>query len=430
MKGKDISPVCLGLLKKYGAQKAQCVLTKTKKYQIKASVGRLSLLRSAADIDLRLMAVKDGRQGQFAVNSTLKSEIVASARQAVAAAKASPVDAAYGISEFQPEHSFVQGDKKPNLDAMCARMSEFLQDAKRYPGLCLAETVLGFTFEEKLFANSNGVKFFSSIGVYDFSLDFSSVAGGRSSSVNFASLRLANLSRRLTECGSISLLLRQSGESVKAKPVNRKLTGDIIVSPECLDSFLRFVTEESLKDARIISGTSRYKDKVGAVVAAKGLTLISMPLSPEIAAGYFFTPDGYKAENVSVLENGRLKTLILSRYGAQKTGLKRASNYGGCYIASPGSENFGDVVKSVKRGLLVTRFSGGAPSLNGDFSGLAKNSFYIENGKIKFPVSETMIAGNIPKMFMHIKGISKERVNLGDAIYPWICFAGVTISGK
>ena len=38
------------------------------------------------------------------------------------------------------------------------------------------------------------------------------------------------------------------------------------------------------------------------------------------------------------------------------------------------------MVKNIDRGLLVTRFSGGSPSDNGDFSGIAKNSFYIQNG--------------------------------------------------
>ncbi|MDP2866118.1 MAG: metallopeptidase TldD-related protein [Elusimicrobiota bacterium] len=430
MTRKDLPHLCLELLKKYGAQKAQCVLTKTKKYQVKASAGRLSLLRSAVNADIRLLAIKEGQQGQVSINATGKSEITEAAKQAVQAAAASPRDTAYGISEFQQEQSFSRGDEKPDLDGMCARMSEFLRGAKTYPGLRLAEAALSFTFEEKIFVNSNRVGLSSSIGVYDLSLDFSSIAGGSSSSVNFASLRLANLSRPLMACGSIELLLKQSVESVRAKPVNRKFLGDIIVSPECLGSFLSFITEDSLRDSRIISGTSMYRDKIGSVVAAKGFTLGSMPLLPEIASGYFITPDGYKAENISILESGRLKTFILSRYGAQKTSLNRAANSGGCYVVDPGSEDFADVVKSVKRGLLVTRFSGGAPSQAGDFSGLAKNSFYIENGKIRFPVSETMISGNIPKMFMNIKCISKERVNLGDAIYPWIHFPGVTISGK
>ena len=76
----------------------------------------------------------------------------------------------------------------------------------------------------------------------------------------------------------------------------------------------------------------------------------------------------------------------------------------------------------------MCRFSGGMPSDNGDFSGVAKNSYYIENGKIKHPVIETMISGNISKMFLDINNISTENINFGDRILPWISFNGITIS--
>jgi len=65
-----------------------------------------------------------------------------------------------------------------------------------------------------------------------------------------------------------------------------------------------------------------------------------------------------------------------------------------------------------------------------DFSGVAKNSYYIENGKIRYPLSETMLSGNIAEMLRNIKGVSKERINFGDAIFPWIQFRGLVISGK
>jgi PmbA protein len=88
------------------------------------------------------------------------------------------------------------------------------------------------------------------------------------------------------------------------------------------------------------------------------------------------------------------------------------------------------MIKSTKQGLLLCRFSGGSPSDNGDFSGVAKNSYYIEDGEIKFPISETMVTGNLVEMMMNIKEISKERVNPGYHLYPWIKFDGLTVSGK
>ncbi|MBN2439709.1 MAG: hypothetical protein JXJ04_00125 [Spirochaetales bacterium] len=74
--------------------------------------------------------------------------------------------------------------------------------------------------------------------------------------------------------------------------------------------------------------------------------------------------------------------------------------------------------------------SGGTPNHKGDFSTVAKNSYYIENGKIQYPVNETMITGNIADVFMNILAVSKERINFGSGIFPWVLAGGITVSGK
>ena len=86
------------------------------------------------------------------------------------------------------------------------------------------------------------------------------------------------------------------------------------------------------------------------------------------------------------------------------------------------------MIKDIDKGIILCRFSGGSPSDNGDFSGVAKNSFYIENGEIKFPITETMISGNIAEMFMNIIDISNDNIDFGYNILPWISFDGITIS--
>jgi len=93
-----------------------------------------------------------------------------------------------------------------------------------------------------------------------------------------------------------------------------------------------------------------------------------------------------------------------------------------------GTKSFQEMIKDIDHGILLCRFSGGSPSDNGDFSGVAKNSYYIENGEIKHPVSETMISGNIAQMFMNIGDISNETIDFGDEVLPWISFDGITVS--
>lgn len=92
-----------------------------------------------------------------------------------------------------------------------------------------------------------------------------------------------------------------------------------------------------------------------------------------------------------------------------------------------GETPYAELIRSVKRGLLLGHVQGTMPSPDGEFSGAAKNSFYIENGEIKYPVIETMLSGNVFDMFKHVEGISKETVRERSNLTPWIAFGGVTI---
>ena len=205
--------------------------------------------------------------------------------------------------------------------------------------------------------------------------------------------------------------------------------GDVIVTPECMDNFVGFITRY-LYDYPIITKTSVFQEKLGKQIASKSFNLHSKPVSDDIAASYYVTGDGYEAQDSTVIENGILKTFLLGLYGSKKTGKERAVNQGGCWEIDSGDKTLDEIIKSTKKGIFLKRFSGGNPSDNGDFSGVAKNSYYVEDGKIKFPISETMINGNLVEMMMNIKQISKERINSGYHNYPWIKFEGLTISGK
>ena len=99
-------------------------------------------------------------------------------------------------------------------------------------------------------------------------------------------------------------------------------------------------------------------------------------------------------------------------------------------IMNGGNTSLSDMIKNVKKGLIMNRFSAGSPGVNGDVTGVAKNSFLIEDGKIVGAVSETMFSGNLTEMLLNVRAISEERINDGSSILPWVDFGGVTISGK
>ena len=51
---------------------------------------------------------------------------------------------------------------------------------------------------------------------------------------------MRDLEQELLERGSLDIMLRQTTEQVRTRPVKGKFMGDMIIAPDCLGSFLRF----------------------------------------------------------------------------------------------------------------------------------------------------------------------------------------------
>lgn len=428
--GREIAKDALEALLRLGADKAQTSASLIEKHEMNVDAGELSLLRTTFDTHVALTAIKEGKRGQTAANKSDLESIERAAHDAMDIAAASQPDDANDIAENQPAEVFATGNEAPDLDKMHMRIREFLDQVKgRHPKAVIRQAYLDFTRTSTCVMNSNGVDFESTKGVYHFMTMFSSKEGDKVSSFNYTSFSVKDLDRPLLECAGLDRLLRQSGEQIETVPLQGKFVGKVIITPECLDEILWFLAW-SVSDGPMIAGTSIYKDSLGKQVASELLTIHSRPVSDEIPDGYFVTHDGYKAQNMTLVEKGVLKSYLLSLYGAKKTGKDRAVNHGTSWVVEPGDVSLDDMVKSIDRGILLARFSGANPSANGDFSGIAKNSYLIEDGEIKYPISESMVSGNLAEMLMNVLAVSKERVYSGFSVLPWVAVSGATISGK
>ena len=427
----DALKYCSESLRKADIDKFQCAITEKRQYEMNLEGMEFSLIRTTVDNTLKISVIKDSRKGDISLNRVDPESIEEAIRTVTELSTTSQQDADYDVSPEQEPQQFTAGRGEPDVERMYELLKRYsLQIPHVFPQIKLMETTFTFLHTVTHFANSNGVDFLSTKGMYNLSSVFSSKDGDKTSSFNYSSFSLKELERDILDCASLRHLLQQSVEHLDAKPLQGKFIGDVVITPDCLNDFIQYYVYTYLGDRALIAGTSLLKDKMGEEVASPKLTLSSKPVSPEMADGYFVTPDGFAAENVTLIDKGVLQSFMLSLYGANKTKLARAKNSGDCWVVDPGDKSFDEIIKGVERGILVARYSGGNPSANGDFSGVAKNSYYIENGRIMYPVSETMIAGNLAELFKTIIDISSERVDFGSAILPYVHAGGVTISGK
>jgi PmbA protein len=253
---------------------------------------------------------------------------------------------------------------------------------------------------------------------------------GKTSSFNYLATVYENPADRIGEEKRVRRLLYETQRQIVTEQFAGSFEGDLVITPGCLENILCYVADTYLEDGALISGTSPWKDKIGEQVANPLINFELVAEHPDLPGTSVLSGDGYVAENMPLIEKGVLKNFILSRYGAARTGLPRSKNSGGTYVLGSGNRPLEEVISGVERGILMGRFSGGNPGPAGDLSGVAKNSFLIENGRITKPLSEVMISGNLADMLRDTVAVSQERENSGYWLLPWIRVKGVTISGK
>ena len=149
------------------------------------------------------------------------------------------------------------------------------------------------------------------------------------------------------------------------------------------------------------------------------------------------------SQRTLIIDKGVLKAFIYDSYTANKEGVESTGNASRSDYSTPpsvsisnliveeGRGKFEDLIQDVERGIVINRFSGNVNPQSGDFSGLAKQASYIENGEVKFPLKETMISGNSFTALKNIIDIGEEKRATFTGVYtPPILIKDLKIVSK
>jgi len=431
MTRRETAYYALDSLKKAGAGKAACMVSTGRKDEFNVEANKFSLLRTLFNNWLSIKAIKDGRKGKIVINKFDKESVDEAVANCMALTASAEPDDAEDIAEKGENKSFDQTCGGPDMDKLFSRSKEFIERlAGEFPKIVLESLISDFESTETTYVNSNGVEFNSSSEWYDVNTMYSAKDGGKSTSFNGYFTRVASLETPFMELGMQRQLLDESSRSLDPRMVDGKFTGKILLTPACGDMIWETLFTNFLSDMPLVKGTSRWKDALGGKVADSKLTLRMSPLNPMIVAGERFTDDGFESRDMDIILGGVLKNFALSLYGSRKTGKPRALNSSFNIEVASGDKPLHEIIKGIDRGILMNRFSGGSSGAGGEISGVAKNSFLIENGKVTDAIKETMVSFDITKVLENITAISSERCQNGVTLLPWCCFDGVTISGK
>jgi PmbA protein len=428
---KMIADKSLAALKNNGADKAQCSVRFTETHEFNVDGGKFSLFRTLFDNSLTLTAVKDDKKGSVGINRLDDESIAAAAVNCLAIADSGAADPAWAFAEKSENGTFTEGSPEADLDLLFDRTEELMNDIKaQFPLILMEQMIVTHKKRHTVFKNSFGVEYEVLSGNYEIELMFSAHEGEKSSSFFGSGVYTDRLDTPFMELGTIREDLANVSKQLETNPLEGKFTGVAVLPPSSLGTFIGSALSNFTADGTLLDGTSPWKDSLGKVVADSAITISAAPLDERIVCGERFTGEGFLSENYDIIKDGVLESFMLSGYVANKTGLPRAKNSSYAIVMKPGETPYADIIAGIERGILVGRFSGGEPGTSGDFSGVAKNSFLIENGKITCALSETMISGNLGELLKNVHAISSEVVCDGATVLPYAAFGGVTVSGK
>ncbi|OQY38342.1 MAG: hypothetical protein B6226_03825 [Candidatus Cloacimonetes bacterium 4572_65] len=425
---KILAKSCLTKLVDAGVDLASVSVINSQKHELQKDYDVISLSRNTDEISIQLRVIDDQREGTQAFNYTSDADIDTYIAKVVETAKNSKQDKAFAMAENTVESKSF-GATTPDLDLMYSLLDAFIKEKdEKYPEIKDTSTIF-FESSHSYTLNNKGVELEFKNGYYGAVSIFTAVRDAKSSSLNYTFNVIPELPEALMKVGRFEQVFQETIEQIDQKIFDDKFEGEVILSPEAVGFCVQMMLAE-LGGLDLVNKTSKFQDDLHKKVFHEKLTLKATPMNPDLAIKALANQEGFLYKEDYIIKNGVINSFFVNQYVANKTGLERTDLSPSPAIIENGDTKFEDMVKGIKKGILINRISGGNPNKNKDFSAIAKNSYYIEDGKILYPINEVMVTANIINMLQNIIEVSQETLNFGESIVPWIKCAGVTVSGK
>ena len=168
-------------------------------------------------------------------------------------------------------------------------------------------------------------------------------------------------------------------------------------------------------------GSSAFSGRIGQRVAAKGVTVLDDGTIPDRRGSLNVDDEGNPSQRNVLIEDGILKGYIQDGMNARLMGVKptgngRRESY--AHVPMPrmtntymlgGDKSPEEIVASMKKGLYAVNFGGGQVDItSGKFVFSASQAFWVENGKIQYPVKGATLVGNGPDALTRVSLIGND----------------------
>ncbi len=177
-------------------------------------------------------------------------------------------------------------------------------------------------------------------------------------------------------------------------------------------------------------------DSLGKQVLPSHVDIHEDPHLPRAKGSAPFDDEGVVTKVRDVVRGGVVQGYFLSTYSARKLGMRTTGHAGGSQNLQLSSrlttagDDLDAMLRKLGRGLFVIELMGqGVNYVTGDYSRGAAG-FWVEDGRIAYPVHEITIAGNLRDMFKGIAAIGADAYTMGTKTIGSVLIDRMKVAGS
>lgn len=438
----DLLSDLLSRARRAGADSADAVMSEGVSVAVTQRFGKTEKLERAEGQDLGLRVFVGKRQAIVSSNDFSPAMLDELARRAVDMARLAPEDPHCGIAEpGQLARDWTAIDTadpvEPSAEHLIAQARAVEEAALAVSGVTNSEGGdAGWSSSVLAMAATNG--FAGRSAVTRHSVSVSVLAGEGTGMERDYDWSTATHAEDLDDA---ALVGRRAGERAierlnprKAATCKVPVFFDRRVSSGLIGHMLGAISGPS-----IARGTSFLKDKLGQEIFNPGIEILEDPHRPRGLRSRPFDGEGLPTRARALIEKGVLTTWLMDLRSARQLGLAPTGHASRGTSSPPGPApsnlhmvagplSVEELMADVDQGLLITDLMGmGVNGVTGDYSRGAAG-FWIEKGKVAYPVSEITVAGNLKDMYRTLVPASDLEFRSGmDA--PTVRVEGMTVAG-
>lgn len=429
--------------KRAGADAADAVAVRGVSQGVEVRDGRVEESERSEGDDVGLRVLVGRRQAVVSTNDVSGDGVARLAERAVAMARVAPEDKYVGLADPSllardiPDLDLVDPDV-PSIHELERRAQE-----AEAAGL----SVKGVTKSSGASASAGigGMVLITSSGFHGAylrssqSISMTAISGegtGMERDYDYSSAPHA------ADLASPESIGHRAGERAVARHNPRKVQTcqvPVVFDPRVSGSLVGHLVS-AINGASIARKTSFLKDRLGEQLFDKTVRIIDDPLRRRGLRSQPFDAEGVSVKKFAVIDQGVLTSWLLDTATARELSLKTTghAHRGVSSPPSPGPYNLhleagsvtpAELMSDISQGFYVTDLIGsGVNGVTGDYSRGA-SGFWIENGKVTYPVSEVTIAGHLLAMFRSLTAANDLEFRYGINA-PTVRIEGLTLGGR